>query len=126
MRSEAPDALADLERIVRSLVASIADAAGVRPAIDVVGDRPGGQLAPGHPLIALTEAAALAVGVPVVWEAGSTDANLPLGHGAAAVCLGIARGENMHTVEEALDTSVLAAGLQQAYLIGAALLRGIQ
>jgi tripeptide aminopeptidase len=126
MRSEAPEALADLEGIVRSLVASIADAAGVRASIEVVGDRPGGRLAAGHPLIALTEAAALTVGVPVVWEAGSTDANVPLGQGAAALCIGIARGENMHTVEEVLDTSVLTAGLHQTYLIGAALLCGVR
>jgi hypothetical protein len=49
-----------------------------------------------------------------------------LGQGAAALCIGIARGENMHTVEEVLDTSVLTAGLHQTYLIGAALLCGVR
>ncbi len=122
MRSESREALAGLEHTVRGLVASIADAAGVHPTIEVVGDRLGGQLGADHPLVALVEAAAAAIGTPVVWEAGSTDANVPLGGGAAAVCLGIARGENEHTVDEVLDTSVLPQGLRQAYLVTSALL----
>ncbi|MGH2374927.1 MAG: M28 family peptidase [bacterium] len=125
MRSESREALATLERSVRGLVASIADAAGVHPTIEVVGDRPGGQLPADHLLVALVETAATAVGTPVVWEAGSTDANVPLGGGAAAVCLGIARGENEHTVDEVLDTSVLPQGLRQAYLVTSALLLGM-
>ncbi len=125
MRSESGEALAGLERTVRGLAASIADASGVHPAIEVVGDRPGGSLAPDHPLVGLVEQAAAAVGVPVVWEAASTDANVPLGGGAAAVCLGIARGENEHTVDEVLDISVLPQGLRQAYLVTSALLLGI-
>ncbi|MGH2403244.1 MAG: peptidase dimerization domain-containing protein, partial [bacterium] len=124
MRSESREALAGLERAIRGLVASIADAAGVRSTIEVVGDRPGGRLPEDHPLIKVVEEAAVAVGAPLVWEAGSTDANVPLGGGATAVCLGIARGENEHTVDEVLDTSVLPQGLRQAYLVTAALVLG--
>lgn len=124
LRSESGEALAALERAVRGLVASIADAAGVRPTVEIVGDRPGGRLPPDHPLVRLVEDAADTVGAPLVWEAGSTDANVPLGGGAAAVCLGIARGENEHTVDEVLDTSVLPQGLRQACLVTSALLLG--
>ncbi|MDR7418381.1 MAG: M20/M25/M40 family metallo-hydrolase [Armatimonadota bacterium] len=123
MRSEDPKALANLAQVVEGLVSSIAAAAAVEPEVRVLGDRPGGRLAAGHPLIALVEQAASVVGTPVRWESASTDANVPLSHGAAAVCLGIARGEGAHTLEETLDTSVLAAGLRQACLVIATLLQ---
>jgi hypothetical protein len=64
------------------------------------------------------------LGTPVVWEAGSTDTNVPLSRGASAVCLGLAKGERLHTVEEALNIGALPQGLRQAYTILAGLLRG--
>jgi len=122
MRSEDPEALAALERAARGLVTAVADASGVQSAIEVVGDRAGGRLPPGHPLITLVEEASALIGVPATWRASSTDANVPLGHGAAAVCIGIAKGENAHSTDEVLDVSVLPQGLKQAYLVLAALL----
>ncbi len=122
MRSEDPDALAALERAARGLVDAVAGASGVRAAIDVVGDRSGGRLPPDHWLITLVDEAAAAVGVPAAWRASSTDANVPLGHGASAVCLGIAKGENFHSTDEVLDVSVLPQGLRQTYLVLSALL----
>jgi acetylornithine deacetylase/succinyl-diaminopimelate desuccinylase-like protein len=124
MRSEDVQALAALNATVEGLATAIAAAAGVEARIEVLGERPGGRLPVGHPLMALVEQAASVVGVPVRWEAASTDANIPLSHGAAAVCLGIARGEGAHTLEESLDVSVLPQGLRQAYLVSAWLLRG--
>lgn len=124
LRSEDQQALAELERVVRGLVDAVAAASGVAPKVDVVGDRPGGRLPPDHPLIRLVDDAAATVGASVTWQAASTDTNVPLSHGAPAVCLGIAKGENLHTVDEALDVSVLQSGLQQAYLVLASLLLG--
>ncbi len=124
MRSEDVQALAHLNATVDGLAAAIAVAAGVEARIEVMGERPGGRLPAGHPLIALVEQAASVIGVPVRWEAASTDANIPLSHGAAAVCLGLARGEGAHTLEESLDASVLPQGLRQVYLVSAWLLRG--
>lgn len=124
MRSMDPEALARLDRAVRGLAAAVADAAGVEPTVEIVGDRPGGALPPDHPLVALVEETSAALGAPVTWEAASTDTNVPLSHGAAAVCLGIASGENLHTVDEVLDVSDALQGLQQAYLVVATLLRG--
>lgn len=124
LRSEDQQALAELERVVRGLVDAVGAASGVAPKVDVVGDRPGGRLPPDHPLIRLVDDAAATVGASVTWQAASTDTNVPLSHGAPAVCLGIAKGENLHTVDEALDVSVLQNGLQQAYLVLASLLLG--
>jgi di/tripeptidase len=96
----------------------------VRSAIDIVGDRAGGRLPPDHRLITLVDEAAAVVGVPATWRPSSTDANVPLSHGAAAVCVGLAKGENAHTTEEVLDISVLPQGLRQTYLLLASLLLG--
>lgn len=124
MRSEDARALAALEETVRGLVEAVARAAGVEAAIEVVGDRPGGRLPPDHPLVRLVEDTAASLKTPIHWEPGSTDANVPLAHGAAAVCLGVAIGRHLHSVDEVLDVSALPAGLRQAYLVLAALLRG--
>jgi acetylornithine deacetylase/succinyl-diaminopimelate desuccinylase-like protein len=124
LRSVEPDALAALERAARSLTAAVADASGVQFTIEVLSDRAGGRLRSGHRLAALVEEAAATVGVPIEWRASSTDANVPLSHGAAAVCLGLAKGENVHAEDEVLDVSLLPQGLRQAYLVLSALLLG--
>ncbi|MBI3998443.1 MAG: M20/M25/M40 family metallo-hydrolase [Armatimonadetes bacterium] len=125
MRSEEAQAVADLERTVQGLIGSIAEAAGVKAEVEVVGERAGGRLPPGHRIMRLVEEAAAAVGVPATWKATSTDANVPLSHGASAVCLGIAHGENLHSEDEVLDVSLLPQGLRQTYLVLAALLLGV-
>jgi acetylornithine deacetylase/succinyl-diaminopimelate desuccinylase-like protein len=122
MRSEDQQALDSLAGVVDGLVASIAAASGVEPRVEVLGDRAGGRLPAGHPLVALVEQAAAHVGVPVKWESASTDTNVALSQGAAAVCIGLAKGEGAHTLGEMLDVSVLPQGLQQAYLVLASLL----
>jgi len=124
LRSEEPEALASLERSVRALVAGIAAAAGVTVEIEVVSDRAGGRLSAGHALIRLVGEAAAAVGVPPTWKSSSTDANVALSHGAAAVCLGLAEGDNLHAEDEVLDVTLLPKGLQQAFLVTATLLLG--
>jgi di/tripeptidase len=124
MRSEDPQALAALDQAVGRLIQGIAAAAGVTADSAVVGDRAGGRLPADHALVRLVNDAAAHVGVPVEWKASSTDANIPLSHGAAAVCLGLARGENLHSTGEVLDTTPLPIGLRQACLVIAALLLG--
>jgi len=124
MRSEDPGELARLSDVVDRLVGAIAAASGVDAHTDVLGQRAGGRLPPGHPLIALVEEAAAHVETPLRWESASTDANVPLSHGAAAVCLGIARGDGAHTLDESLDVSLLPQGVRQTFLVAATLLRG--
>jgi acetylornithine deacetylase/succinyl-diaminopimelate desuccinylase-like protein len=124
LRSEDPEALARLDGVVGGLITAIAQASGVESHVEILGDRPGGRLPEGHRLITLVERTAAALGIPVRWESSSTDANVPLSHGAAAVCLGIAKGEGAHSAGESLDVSVLPRGLTQTYLVTAALLRG--
>lgn len=124
MRSEDGAALAALERQVRALVDAVADAAGVKAGVEVVGDRPGGRLEAGHWLAGLVEEAAAAAGARFRWKSASTDGNVPLSHGAPAVTLGVGKGENLHSVDEVLDVSVALQGLKTDYLVLAALLLG--
>jgi acetylornithine deacetylase/succinyl-diaminopimelate desuccinylase-like protein len=124
LRSEASAPLRALDASVRSLVASTAEENGVRATVEVVGDREGGSLPAEHPLVRFVDETSHRLGSPIAWESGSTDTNVPLSHGAAAVCLGLAKGERLHTTEEALDVEPLPTGVRQARAILAALLCG--
>lgn len=123
LRSESRQGLAQIESQVRGLADATAAATGISLGFELVGDRAGGRLPPDHWLIRLVEAAAAATGVEIQWKAGSTDANVPLSHGASAVCLGIGQGRNLHTVQEEVDTSPVRPALEMAYRVIAASLR---
>ncbi len=112
MRSESTEALAKLETNVRQIVAhSVQD--GVQFAIEVVGDRPAGQIPDDHPLVQMAQSALATVGITGSLETGSTDANVPLAAGCPAVTIGLARGGNAHRLDEYIDPKPLADGLRQ-------------
>ncbi|MFZ6020334.1 MAG: hypothetical protein ACOYXO_12060, partial [Chloroflexota bacterium] len=50
-------------------------------------------------------------------EIGSTDANIPLSRGIAAVCLGLTRGGAPHTDSEYLEIPPIRLGLQQVLMV---------
>lgn len=112
MRSESAEALSKLENHVRQIIAhSVQD--GVQFAIDVVGDRPAGQIPSDHPLVQMAQGALAYVGMNGSLETGSTDANVPLAAGCPAVTIGLARGGNAHRLDEYIDPTPLADGLRQ-------------
>jgi len=123
MRSESQECLAQIESQVRLLADAAAAATGISLDFELVGDRAGGRLPSDHWLIRLVESSAAATCVEIRWQAGSTDANVPLSHGAPAVCLGIGQGRNLHTVQEEVDTSPVRPALEMAYRVIAALLQ---
>jgi len=123
LRSEDSGELERLDRAARE----IADKHGdheTEVTVELVGDRPAGSLAPGHPLVRAAMAAAEAAGVKSRAEAASTDANAALGAGVPAVCVGLTRGENVHTTDEYILVPPLESGLRQlaALVVEAALL----
>ena len=73
-------------------------------------------------LVAEAEAEALrTVGSRKVEKgASSTDANIPLADGAAAVCLGIANSGNVHRTDEYLDFTNFPKGMGQVLLVALA------
>jgi tripeptide aminopeptidase len=117
LRSESPEALAELVETVQSLVHA-ASKPNITVVAEQIGNRPAGGIAVSHPLVALAEAALIHVGIEPTLTIGSTDANIPLSRGYPAICLGISTGDGAHTLREFIDTRYIGDGLRQlVYLI---------
>jgi acetylornithine deacetylase/succinyl-diaminopimelate desuccinylase-like protein len=89
-------------------------------AIDMaqIGKRPSGAIPRNHPLVALAAAALRHVGWDrVTFIKGSTDANVPLSRGTAAVCIGLTESANAHRTDEYIDPAHLPDGLGQLLLL---------
>lgn len=81
-----------------------------------IGDRPAGAIPANAPIVAICCAALRALGVEPTLEASSTDANVPIGLGIPAVCLGVTRGAGAHRVDEFVEIAPVATGLRQLLL----------
>jgi di/tripeptidase len=57
------------------------------------------------------------LGIEPTFDASSTDANVALSRGIAAVCIGLTHGGNVHRIDEYIDTRPIAAGLVQLTLL---------
>jgi tripeptide aminopeptidase len=112
LRSEGQDALAGLISAVDKLIQN-ANRPDIRLEVQVIGQRPAGQLSPRHPLVRLGEDCLRELGINPVLTSGSTDANIPLSKGYPAVVLGISTGGSAHTVHEFINTEPVLLGLEQ-------------
>lgn len=119
LRSEDPVALEALERQVRDLLRSD-HAESVRFEVEVVGDRPSGQIPTGHPLVQLAAAALRAIGCRARYETGSTDANALLARGLPTVTVGLTTGGNAHRLDEYIEIEPLGAGMWHVALLATA------
>ena len=127
IRSESEDELTKLESALRESVT-----AGVRDEmessrdrskgklewkIDVLGTRPGGELAAGSQLFAALRAADDYVGNQSRVERSSTDANIPLAAGIEAISIGAGgTGGGAHSLQEWYDPTGRELGLKRAFL----------
>lgn len=116
LRSEDSRALRVFENEVRHLIPPLGKP-DLTFEIEVVGDRPAGQIPPDHPLVQTALAALEQVGTPGTLENGSTDANVPLSMGCPAVTVGITRGGNAHRLDEFIETRPIADGMRQLILL---------
>lgn len=116
MRSEDHNALQDLETRVRAHVDDLTTDT-LSFDIEIVGDRPAGEISAEHPLVRTSIAALSAVGVRGSLERGSTDGNIPLADGCPTVTIGITRGGNAHRLDEYIETEPVARGLRQLILL---------
>lgn len=98
------DVLAELQATERD---------GLTLRLDTLGVRPGGALAAEHLIVRRARAALAAVSVTSASDASSTDANVPIALGIPAVCIGISRGGDAHSLNEWIETEPIAAGLAQ-------------
>jgi len=127
VRSESEDELARLESALRDCMA-----AGVRDEmessrdhsrgklewkLEVIGSRPGGELAANSPLLAALRAADVIVENESRIERSSTDANVPLALGIDAISIGAGGdGGGAHSLQEWYDPAGREMGLKRALL----------
>jgi acetylornithine deacetylase/succinyl-diaminopimelate desuccinylase-like protein len=127
IRSESEDELTRLESALRECIA-----AGVRDETDsardrskgklewkveLLGSRPGGELASDSPLLAALRAADEFVGNVSRIERSSTDANIPLSMGIDALSIGAGgNGGGAHSLQEWYDSAGREAGLKRTLL----------
>jgi acetylornithine deacetylase/succinyl-diaminopimelate desuccinylase-like protein len=127
VRSESEDELTRLESALRECMA-----AGVRDEmessrdrsrgklewkVEVIGSRPGGELAADSPLLAALRAADAIVGNESRIERSSTDANIPLALGIDAISIGAGgNGGGAHSLQEWYDPAGREMGLKRALL----------
>jgi acetylornithine deacetylase/succinyl-diaminopimelate desuccinylase-like protein len=127
VRSESESELARLESALRECMG-----AGVRDEmessrdrsrgklewkVELLGSRPGGELAAGSPLLASLRAADAIVGNESRIERSSTDANIPLSLGIDAISIGAGgNGGGAHSLQEWYDPSQREMGLKRALL----------
>jgi len=127
IRSESEDELTRLESALRECIA-----AGVRDEtesardrskgklewkVELLGSRPGGELAADSALLAALRAADEFVGNQSRIERSSTDANIPLSLGIDAISIGVGgSGGGAHSLQEWYDSAGREAGLKRALL----------
>ncbi|RME59743.1 MAG: M20/M25/M40 family metallo-hydrolase [Caldilineae bacterium] len=91
----------------------------VRFRVEVIGDRPSGELPAEHPLV--LAAGQILTQLGVIEEpdlrVSSTDANIPLSRNIPAVCIGLVDGGDAHRLSEWIDPQRLAKGVQQLLLL---------
>jgi acetylornithine deacetylase/succinyl-diaminopimelate desuccinylase-like protein len=90
--------------------------------VEEVGRRPAGRLDRRQPLLATVRGVREELGLPDELVAASTDANAALALGIPALCLGCARGGEMHTPEEYIEIDSLQTGREQLRRVLGALL----
>jgi tripeptide aminopeptidase len=112
IRSESPEALEGLTRRVQNIVQA-ANRDGVTSTMEMIGERPAGQIAQDHPLVKLAEACLAEQGLKASFTSGSTDANVPLSRGYPALVLGVTTGGGAHTVQEYIDIPPIENGMEQ-------------
>ncbi len=86
---------------------------GLAAEIERLGHRPGGRIAPDHPLLEAARRARAVAGLPPASEcASSTDANAAHGRGIPAITVGVTTGGNAHRLDDYIDVAPIAAGLR--------------
>jgi len=127
IRSESEEELVRLESALRECIS-----AGVRDEqetardrakgkldwkVEMLGNRPGGEVAPDSPLLAALRAADATVGNESRIERSSTDANIPLSVGIDAISIGAGgNGGGAHSLQEWYEPAGREIGLQRALL----------
>ena len=112
MRSTDVASLDSLAEQVRAIVEKQAGAT-ISIAIEVLGERPAGERSQSDPLVQLAADVLQWLEIEPIYEASSTDANIPISLGIPSLCIGTTHGHGAHTLDEYLEIPPLAKGLAQ-------------
>lgn len=110
LRSFSSDALKELDKTLFRLIA--ANKHDLEEEWDCIGSRPAGFIESDHELVLAALEALADVDIATELTAGSTDANAAHAAGIPAVALGITFGAQEHTIDEWIEVSPIATGLQ--------------
>jgi len=114
MRSVKNDPLMTVEKDVRAAIDAGAAETGTTYEIEIVGDRPTGELEPDASLVKGLVQVGKENGVELHLAPSSTDSNIPLSKGWPSVTMGFKKSENGHRVTEYLYIDSLVPGLKFA------------
>lgn len=114
LRSESGQVLGKIARQLEELLTTT-NRKDIEVTAEVIGERPEGRIPPDHRLVQLAQQVLKEEGIEAVLNAGSTDANIPLSRGYAAICIGLTRGGGAHTTEEFIEADGLDTGLRQVF-----------
>lgn len=112
LRSEGSHALETVSSKVEKLAQS-ENRGDIRVIAEKTGHRPSGKISIRHPLVRLAVRCLQQQGLSPHFNAGSTDANIPLSRGLPAICLGLTTGSGAHTSGEFIHTDLVPKGLDQ-------------
>lgn len=115
LRSEDPRALEKLAHSVEKLLESASQPGRVLFELEIIGQRPAGEISASHRLIVLAQACLREQGLEPALISGSTDANIPLSRGFPALVLGVTTGGGAHTLNEFIETGPLEQGMEQIF-----------
>jgi di/tripeptidase len=91
----------------------LAERDSIHTSIEVIGERPAGFVSPESQIVRRAVQVLEALGVQPAGDASSTDANIPIGRGIPAVCVGLTTGGNVHREDEYIETIPVPTGLAQ-------------
>jgi tripeptide aminopeptidase len=114
VRSEGAETLGATAAQVEAKIRS-AQKPGISVDMEVIGERPAGEIPTDHPLVRLAGACLAEQGLKATFTSGSTDANVPLSLGYPAVVLGITTGGGAHTLHEYIDVAPAEQGMRQLF-----------
>jgi acetylornithine deacetylase/succinyl-diaminopimelate desuccinylase-like protein len=127
LRSAAKDELLRLDAFFRRTVREAADDENrlsrrgefsLEVALQLIGDRPGGETPASALLVEMAQEATRQVGLIPVLDQSSTDSNIPISLGIPAITLGAGgTSGNSHTLEEWFDPRDREIGLKRSLLV---------
>jgi acetylornithine deacetylase/succinyl-diaminopimelate desuccinylase-like protein len=122
LRSIASANLDNLESQFRRSISEATRTAGVECRIELMGERPSGATPVSSPIVAAALEVTRRLGFEALTDVGSTDANLPISMGIAAIALGGGGSSgNVHTPEEWFDPARRDLGIQRLLALVAVL-----